>query len=83
MPSLPIDYREKPWNEKYLIERTDLLQRWQIHGRFDDGTVDIEDATRVIFTRVPELTAARMVTARNAFCDSILAFFNQCTGETL
>lgn len=71
MTTLPIDYHNRPWKEKYLTEEITLLNRWMIFGVHPDGSVDIADSDQDIFTRVPPETAERIISVRNAFCQFI------------
>lgn len=67
MTDLPIDYRKRPWKQKYIDEETPELNRWMIFGEYPDGSVGISDGQIDIFTHVPRDKALLIVTARNAF----------------
>lgn len=81
MTTLPIDYRNCPWKEKYLTEETTLLNHWMIFGVHPDGSVDIADNDQDIFTHVPPETAERIISVRNAFCQFIEDEFCNQQGE--
>lgn len=69
---LPIDYRDKPFREKYLVFETPVLNGWIVFGQYENGTVGISDGDTEIFSHVPLDIAERLVAARNVFCQTVL-----------
>lgn len=69
---LPIDYRRRPFREKYLVFETPVLNGWIVFGHYENGTVGISDGDTEIFSYVPLDVARRLVAARDSFVEEIV-----------
>ena len=69
MTSVPLDYRNRPWRTKYILDEIFLLNTWFIFGTYPDGTVDITDGNTDILEYVPRDVAVEIVAKRKEFCD--------------
>jgi hypothetical protein len=72
MTMLPSDYSRRPWKDKYIDEETPMFARWFVFGERPDGTVDICSGDNDIFENVPRDVAARILAARDKFCEAII-----------
>lgn len=72
MTILPIDYKRRPWKEKYLIDETHLFKGWFVFGTHENGNVDLSDGTEDIFTDVPKDVAQELIEIRREFIDRII-----------
>lgn len=70
---LPIDARHAPYPSQQIDRNTPALNRWHIHGAWPNDAVDITDGHSEIILSLHRLAAERIVNARNAFVDEVLA----------
>ena len=68
---LPIDASKRNYKPKYLTEETRELAMWFVFGTHPDGTVDVVDPFGDVLVKVPPEMAARLIKARDAFCQAI------------
>lgn len=79
MTSIPVDFRNVPYKQKYIDEETFLFNRWFIFGRYEDGTVSVTDGTNDIFEYIPESVAKKIIKARDDFVDILVS--RLCVGD--
>lgn len=58
--------------DKYVEER---FPRWFVFGEYESGNVDVSDGERDVFTNIEREAAARLISARNAYVDSLCLVF--------
>lgn len=58
-----------PMREKYIDEATGGV--WFIFGARNDGTVDVSDGNRDVFTGVPKDVAKQLIHARDRFLHEV------------
>lgn len=72
---LPINYKNRPYRQKYLDEETPQINAWFIFGKHDDGSVDIADRAGDIFVEVPPEIAEEIIEARRSFIRVVTKHF--------